>query len=358
MGKSRRLVGLDVLRGVAILLVLLNHGLPAQFPSAGIVGVTIFFALSGYLITGILTKDLDRHGKVRYGRFYRNRAIRLIPALLFMVAGLVVVTLIWDPLGEVGSLRRAVIVALTYTGNLPFFHGSGAIAHLWTLATEEQFYVVWPIVLAIGFHFRKYWLAVTVAALAILAVLIASILHAGDNVSSIYAYPTSWSLAMVIGAAARLGETRIDQWFPRDLGARALGSVALVGLIAISVTANITDRAAAYLIEAPLIAALSVVLIFVAKKWEKLPTNALRPILALGTISYAAYLWNYPMTIWVSHAGLTGWTNVIGAVVATIAAATISWYAIERPMMQFRKRLDSTKPSANLADAELVSAAS
>ena len=95
--RDGRIAGLDLIRGLAIALVLLRHAWPSTFAGGGIVGVVMFFALSGYLITGLLLSDIRRLGRVRYVRFYRNRALRLVPALVLMLGALDVVTLDLDP---------------------------------------------------------------------------------------------------------------------------------------------------------------------------------------------------------------------------------------------------------------------
>ena len=146
-GTTQRIAGLDLLRGIAIGLVMLRHAVPELAPGAGVVGVVMFFALSGYLITGLLSGELDRTGRLDLRRFYARRARRLVPALLALVAAVVVVTLLLDPLGDRDQLLKTVVVALTWTGNLPFGHASDATFHLWTLATEEQFYLLWPALL-------------------------------------------------------------------------------------------------------------------------------------------------------------------------------------------------------------------
>ncbi len=97
---KRRIEGLDLLRGLAIALVLIRHSQLIHFGGGGIVGVVIFFALSGYLITGLLVKDLTSYGRIRYGRFYLHRATRLLPALFALLAVYALITFIWNPLRE------------------------------------------------------------------------------------------------------------------------------------------------------------------------------------------------------------------------------------------------------------------
>ncbi|WIB64145.1 acyltransferase [Curtobacterium sp. MCBD17_040] len=166
-----RVQGWDVLRGVAVGLVLLRHAWPSIFGGAGIVGVVMFFTLSGYLITGILWRDLERFGRIRYGHFYRNRAIRLVPSLIVVTVAVGTVAALFNLLDDRGSLVRTAAVAITYTADLPFDHGSAAIEHLWTLATEEQFYLVWPVLLVVAFRLQRVRTMLIVSAGAIYLVL-------------------------------------------------------------------------------------------------------------------------------------------------------------------------------------------
>jgi peptidoglycan/LPS O-acetylase OafA/YrhL len=335
-----RIEGLDVLRGLAVGLVMLHHSWIGVFGSGGIIGVLIFFTLSGYLITGLLMGDLRRGGRVRYGRFYRNRALRLLPALYVLLVGLAVVTLTIDPRGERHALLGGILVAVFYVANLPLGVDYFTIVHLWTLSTEEQFYLVWPAVLAVGVRFRILRWVVVFAGLAILAMLFLT-LHAADHAGQIYQLPSSWSIAMVIGAAAQLGQARVTRWLPAPdtLGARVVQSLALATVLGLSVLPNPDNWAISYYAGGPLIAVLSVVLIFGAREWATIPTPALRPLLLLGTISYAAYLWNWPIAFWLG----VDTDHVVAPVltiIGTIVAATLSWWLVERPIAAWRMRMD------------------
>jgi peptidoglycan/LPS O-acetylase OafA/YrhL len=340
---SGRIQGLDVLRGIAILLVLLRHAWPDLFGGAGIVGVVMFFALSGYLITGILVGDIGKYGRIRYGRFYRNRALRLIPPLLFMLAGLAVISLTFDPLDDRSALLRTVLVGLTYTSNIPHIHGSPAIGHLWTLATEEQFYLVWPLLLSLGLRLRVLRWFVIAAGCGLYLVCWVSLLLVAPHYGIVYTLPTSWAVSMVIGAAACLSQRH---WEPLVSSRRRLvgmlGAVGITGLLAISLLPDLKDSALAYSLFGPLIATLSVLLIVALRTWQTVPLRAMLPLFWLGTISYAAYLWDYPIDLWL-RALLPGALVPLLSIAATVAAATISWFAIERPVMAWRRRLDERR---------------
>ncbi|HYF72229.1 MAG TPA: acyltransferase [Nocardioides sp.] len=311
--ERRRIDGLDLLRGLAIGLVMLRHALPGVFPGAGVAGVVMFFALSGYLITGLL----EERPPLRV--FYARRARRLVPPLLVLVAGVVVVTLAVDPLGDRDQLGWTVLWALTWTGNLPFGHASDATFHLWTLATEEQFYLVWPAALLLLGRRR----ALLVAAAATAAACVATTWWLAEDPDLAYSLPTSWAACFVVGAAVRLYGDRLA--VPRRSAAAALAVIALLGVV------PLRGHELTYLAGGPAIAALTGVLILAWRDWTTV-TGPLRAVVWLGTVSYAAYLWNYP---------LTHWLPALPALVLTVVAAALSWRYVEAPLARRQPRREA-----------------
>nr|WP_083751485.1 acyltransferase family protein [Saccharothrix sp. ALI-22-I] len=209
---SGRIAGLDVMRGIAILLVMLRHAFPGVFPGAGVVGVVMFFTLSGYLITGVLAKELERMGKVDYRRFYLRRARRLLPALVALVLVFAVVTWVFDPLGDRDRLPLTAAVLLTFTGNLPIGGVSAAAFHGWTLATEEQFYLLWPALLAFTWVRGRVGVSLVATGLAALTACVATLIWLWPNADNAYALPTSWFVCFVIGATTRLRGSHVPRW--------------------------------------------------------------------------------------------------------------------------------------------------
>jgi len=344
-----RIQGLDLLRGLAIGLVMLRHAAPSLAPGAGVVGVVMFFALSGYLITGLLHDELRRTGRIDFRRFYVRRARRLVPALLFLVAGVVVVTLVLDPIGDRGQLPKTVAVALTWTGNLPFGHASDATFHLWTLATEEQFYLLCPAVLAIGFATRRTAVALALSAAACVLSCVVTVLWLGEAPDLAYALPTSWAVCFVIGAGARLHSERrrpaaelvlVDELSGRHFANqdqfRRRGAEPSLALLALLCLLPLRGHALTYLVVGPLIAALTATLLLAWRDWTEVAHAALRPLVWLGTVSYGAYLWNYPLTVWLRpHLGVAAGVT---AAAATLVVAAVSWRLVEQPI-QSRKRV-------------------
>lgn len=317
----RRIAGLDVLRGVAILLVMLRHAFPDVFPGAGVVGVVVFFTLSGYLITGVLSRELESKGRVDFKRFYLRRARRLLPALVVLTVVFVAVTLVFDPLGERDKLVRTAAVLLTFTGNLPIGGVSPAAFHSWTLATEEQFYLLWPALLAFAWVRNRTGAVLVVTALGALAACTATLVWLWPNADNAYALPTSWFVCFVIGAATRLKLTRVPRW---------AAPIALAGLAVLSVI-PLRGHVLTYLVAGPAIAGCTAVLLLAWSKWEEVATPV-RPLVALGVLSYGAYLWNYPLTLWL-RPELGAAAGPIAAVL-TIVAAALSWRYVEEPVMR------------------------
>lgn len=190
---------LDVLRGFALVLVMLRHSFPSVFPGAGVVGVNIFFVLSGFLVTRSLIDEHERSGRIDCRRFWRKRIARLLPALLFFIASVVAVTIAWDPLEEITRLPHTVLASLTFTGDVPFWHRASSTYHLWTLAVEAQFYLIWPVVVAWAARRGRVRLALTLALLACLTAAVGTLVWLWDDPVLAYALPTPWASGIVVG---------------------------------------------------------------------------------------------------------------------------------------------------------------
>jgi peptidoglycan/LPS O-acetylase OafA/YrhL len=342
---SGRIPGLDLIRGLAILLVIARHANGPFFGGAGIVGVVMFFALSGFLITGILEKDIVRHGRILYGRFYLHRVFRLIPALLFLLLVFTLVEGCYNLTDSRDMVFRSIVVAMTYVANIPRIGDCApSLEHLWTLAVEEQFYLFWPLFITLAIKRGVCLQAIFSISLIIMACLTATIVIAWPLVGRVYSLPPSWSVSMVIGGAAFLYKDCLFRIL--KAGLPIYGSLSLLVLLALSLVPGAKGQAWFYLIGGPIVACMTVILIFWALKDRRLPF-LLRPLAALGIISYAAYLWNYPLKIWLSAMHVTGDTYIVP--IFTILMATASWFLVESPMRRLRLKIDANRDRANLA---------
>lgn len=331
--KRERIKGLDVLRGVAIGLVMLRHAWPETFGGAGIVGVVLFFALSGYLISGILMKDIDANGRVDYRRFYRNRVLRLIPAMVLLLIVFSGVELIIGPSNGTKGLVVGVAVAGLYLQDLlPFFAYPG-INHLWTLAVEEQFYLVWPalLVLFVRKEFLRKGLIASILGAFSLCVLSVFLAASMFNVSVVYPLPTTWASALMIGGAARIFQYRVSEIYRRHAGFLVGG--AILFLVVFSFLPDAKWHAATYILGGPMIATSAVILINYLISWRNLPSKIWSPICSLGVVSYGAYLWNGPITHWIIDVlHLSPWITLP----ATIVAAVGSWSLVEKHALRLK----------------------
>lgn len=331
---------LDGLRGLAILLVLLRHGSPTTFPGGGILGVDLFFVLSGWLITSLLVREWHRTGTLRLGRFFAHRARRLLPALYAMFAVVLLATV------ALGADTRTVgvdaLFATTYSFNLASYAGV-AVGNgpLWTLSTEEQFYAVWPVVLIVLIRFRRSVRAAfaTACALVVVVAVVRSVSYARVG-SRVYVLPTTWADALLAGAALALAaEAWPDGWrrVGRVVGrwpVQALCWAAALGSVAVP---DLKDGSHTYTLGLPLLAA-AIVGILWGVLVRPLPVVALvlsRPeVLALGAISYSLYLYNYLVFQYlIRHHVPTPVTVVVGSALSVVlAVASRRW--VELPGMR------------------------
>ncbi|ABK03383.1 acyltransferase 3 [Arthrobacter sp. FB24] len=345
----QRLDGLDVLRGAAVGAVLLGHSWPGVFQGAGIVGVIVFFVLSGYLITGVLLRDIERHRKVRYGRFYAHRAFRLLPALIAFLGVYAIVELTADVLGDrsKGIIGYTLLAGFGYLKDLPLpFDVSMAIGPLWTLAVEEQFYLIWPALLVLALRRNRQgqlvgWSAAVVFSLMTASVL-AMLILAPHLHSLVYALPTTWGLGLIIGSALRLYRVRMFSWFsgrrPRRL---ALPGAVLV-LAALVFFPRANESPAFFFVGGPLAMAAAAVLVVLAASRSQVMPRWTRPLQMLGTVSYAAYLWNYVVILWLNGGSTADLPPLVAvsAILLTLLVAVISWCTVEKLGRAGRDRFD------------------
>ena len=357
---GQRIQGWDVIRGVGMTFVLFTHALDTAgyvgHEGMGIVGLTSFFVLSGYLITGILHRDLVRFGRIRYGRFYWNRAVRLIPALLVVLIAYAVLESTIDRTTD--PVWLSLLIGVGYVANLPWLRElAGTLRHLWSLAFEEQFYFLWPAALAFftwkrqGVRFTQVALGASVVILLLTAFLFQS------SPSRLYTLPTTWASPVLIGCLAYLTRERCKSLIAPN-SKRGLPLLLLSATTLIACALTFDHSVLMMYFAGPTVAgAASLVLVMWAENWRQVRFWPAIPFVWLGTVSYATYLWNYPVTMYL-HEFITSAPLTIGlSVSVSIALASVSWYAIEKPsqrlkgLVRFRQpRTPPPKVSALLND--------
>jgi peptidoglycan/LPS O-acetylase OafA/YrhL len=305
---------LDGIRALAILLVLAQHiNLPSS-TLAGMVGVNLFFVLSGYLITSLLISEQDKKGGINLRRFYERRVRRLIPAL---VAVLVATGALMAIQGRLGDYIGPAAVSFFYVSDIAKAIGYdlGYVGHTWSLAMEEQFYLLWPALLI--FAPRK-WLA-PLAIAGIIGAVALQLLLVPDNVLAHFR-PDVRADAILWGCLIALIPVAVPRW---------AAAVSGIALLVVSFT-----------FLWPYAIGLSSVLsaVFIAGAASLAPILSARPLVRMGQISYGMYLWHAIPVGLFQQQTLAGNVLAMAAVVAiTIGLALISERWIERPFRRPRQ---------------------
>ncbi|RJQ73762.1 acyltransferase [Pseudonocardiaceae bacterium YIM PH 21723] len=333
----RHVAGLDGLRAFAVVGAMLFH---AGVLPGGFLGVDLFFVLSGFLITGLLLHEADRTGRIDLLGFWTRRIRRLLPAVLLLLAVILVWVYTWAPPATAHATANQTAWSLVYLNNWSALFGDAGywaatairtpLTHLWSLAIEEQFYLVWPLLVAGAFRLRRSHRVIATAALT------AASLSAGWQFLAAAEYGTeraylgtdTRAVALALGCLlAVLLARRAD--LAARVSPRIWGVVALVtgGWLAWSWgTAEIAE-AGLYrgrLVSCGVAATLLVAAVATCPDSRFVRVLSARPLVWLGKRSYSLYLWHWP--IWVM---VDGWIPRIGL---TLLAAVISYNLVEQPV--------------------------
>ncbi len=339
--------GLDGLRALAVIAVICYHaGLEVR---GGFLGVESFFALSGYLITALLLAEWRRDGRVHLTAFWARRALRLLPALVLLLAG-VLLFAFWLLPGETGALPGDTLAALGYAMNWRLIASGQSyfdpmarpplLQHLWSLAVEEQFYLLWPLLFLAGMRLlgaRRLAMLLLAAAVGS-AGLMALLYEPGTDPSRVYYGTDTRAGGLLLGAALAL------IWSPgrgQSAGRRAARLTDSAGLLALG------GLLAGYLLlddEHPLlyrggfllVAGLTAVTIIAATHAGARLVPALlgwQPLRWIGVRSYSLYLWHWPVfAVTRPYDDLPeGWYLLALRLALTVLLADLSYRSIERP---------------------------
>lgn len=366
-----RLGALDGLRFVAVVAVMAYHGGIWPARRGGFVGVDVFFALSGFLITSLLAGELCRTGRLRLGRFWWRRAWRLLPALAVMVTAVVAYVRLVAPPGRWPGLGADVASVALYVSNWHFvavdsnyFAASGSaslLTHTWSLAIEEQFYLLWPLVL-LGLwrvaggqaeRFRHLALATSMVGAVGSAAEMAYLYLDGASPSRLYYGTDTHASTLLIGAATALALTNPTRPRPSALVALTSGLGGL-GVIAVAASWLSGNSGLTYMGGLPVVGLATCAVIVSVVSAPCGPISkvlSLPPAQAVGRISYGMYLWYFPVFAVVTHAsvGLVGWPLFSLRVGADLAAASASWVLVERPAAAAARRPQATRLAQPLA---------
>lgn len=343
--------GLDGLRAVAVLAVIAYH-LEFGWAQGGLLGVGVFFVLSGYLITDLLLTQRECSGRISLRQFWLRRARRLLPALWVML----VVVAVWVYLAEPGQLtllRQDALAAFAYASNwwyvsqhVSYFFAFGPpspLGHLWSLAVEEQFYLVWPLLLIAGvrlIHRRRLLVPLVLAAAVASATAMALLYQPGADPSRVYYGTDTRAFELLIGAAlAMLWPSRRVAAALSRRGVRTLDAVGACGAVGIALMVAFTNQYQATLYQGGLvvvsIAAAAVVASLVHPATLMSKAFGARPLRWIGVRSYGIYLWHYPIIVLTTPLVDTAGPHLVRSALqvgATLAIAALSWRFIEAPI--------------------------
>ena len=363
---------LDGLRGLAVAAVLCFHG-GFSWATGGFLGVSTFFTLSGFLITTLLLTEHERHDRIGLRGFWSRRFRRLMPASLLCLAGVVVFGATVATSAQLETLRVEVLAALAQVANwqliasgtsyADIFTAPSPVQHFWSLAIEEQFYLVFPLamvgLLALGRRLGDPRRSVAVGlGVALAGSLLATFLLQGAAIDRIYYGTDTRAAELTIGALLAVA------LHGRCLSRAVSSALCWLGLAALAVTLVLwsvvhLDDGWLYRGGLAAFALVSATLIAGALQEQGPLRDALawEPLRRLGLISYGVYLFHWPIFLWLTpdRTGLGQWPLFGIRVAVTLAAAMASYFLLERPV-RLRQILTGPQPLvlAPLAMATIV----
>ena len=366
----RYLPGLDGMRALAVIAVVLFHS-PLAVATGGFLGVEVFFVISGYIITRALLTEREERGRIAIGRFWLRRARRLLPALFLLLAGVAAWSAFFAQ-GELAGLRRDMGAAFFYVTNWDLivtgenyfdsWERPSLLRHLWSLAVEEQFYLIWPLLLIGGLAIlrKRLLLALILAGAALSAGVMAALHEPGGGVSRIY-YATDTrasglligaALAFVWGAPLAVARGRIRA-AAEGAGLAMLGAA---GLGALTGFVLLLDGDSTFLYRGGFaLTGVATAALIVAATHGRSPFARLlgvRPLPWLGLRSYGIYLWHWPVMA-LTRPGvdvpLDGLALFALQAALTLALAEASYRWVETPIRtgalgRLRQRLRAGAP--------------
>lgn len=345
---------LDGLRAIAVVSVMVYHGY-LGVAGGGFLGVDLFFVLSGYLITTLLLLEYDATGTISLSAFWLRRAKRLLPVMFVVVGVVMLIGALTAGPDALKVIRNDGIATIFYSANwrqafseqsyFDQFADPSPFRHMWSLAIEEQWYLVWPLVLAFAlprlFARQVSWVGGLGVAVLLSAGAMAWHAHGAADTSRAYYGTETRVQTLLVGAmlAFLLHRFRTDTG-PIESNSpwvKWVGLFGVGGFVAAVFLVRDTDRwmyNGGFLLVALLGAAATAGTVIATERNPLRSMLARRPLPQIGRISYGLYLWHWPIFTWLteSRLGFTGLAQFAVQVTVTVAAAMVSFVVIERPM--------------------------
>jgi peptidoglycan/LPS O-acetylase OafA/YrhL len=354
-GKHIRHIGyrpdIDGLRAVAVLSVLFFHAFPALL-SGGFVGVDIFFVISGYLISRVILTTLER-GTFSIADFYSRRIRRIFPALIVVLAACLAFgwhTMLADDLMQ---LAKHVLGGATFVSNFVLWGEAGyfdkaselkPLLHLWSLGIEEQFYIIWPLLLWVVWRLRTSLLPIVV--IIGLASFILNIVGVHEHATATFYSPLSRGWELIVGATLAcfgsrsspkdgmaVTSTSVIEQMQESQTARTV--ISIVGALFIAYSIFCIDNTLAFPGKWALFPTIGAALIIVAGPgaWVNRVLLSNRVMIFIGLISFPLYLWHWPLLAFAKSAYPEGlsWSGRLGLLASSVVLATLTYLYIERP---------------------------
>jgi peptidoglycan/LPS O-acetylase OafA/YrhL len=346
-GDGSRIRSLDGLRAISVAAVLFGHLCGTRgfeffgaYPHVGDVarlGVTVFFVISGFLITGLLMSEMVETGGISLRKFYARRVLRIVPAFLVFVFCMLIAT----SLGFVQLTGLDLATAFTWTVNFNPSR-SWAIGHLWSLSVEEQFYLLWPATIVIcGLKKGRNWAIVAfVAAPVIRAAMHIALPHSPARDLEIFpAVADSMAIGCVVAIERdRLLQCRWWQALTRPVIAWFMLAIVLAIL-------PFNDYTVVSCFATPMTLIALAAIVEGSTRWSGMASRVLnaRAMVWIGTLSYSLYLWQQPFLNRNSHAL---WSTFPMNLVLAFACACVSYYLVERPFLKLRRHFRAGRSSS------------
>jgi peptidoglycan/LPS O-acetylase OafA/YrhL len=345
---------LDGMRAFAILAVMLTHA-KMRFTQGGFIGVDIFFVLSGFLITSILVREFNQHQRIDLKNFYLRRVLRLAPALLVFLATFTILSVLLLSSGKAQSNFIDSLIALFYVSNWAWafqIHPPRFLAHTWSLSIEEQFYILWPIILISLFRFIRSRINILVVILlltVVSCVVRVYLAFGGASMERLYNGLDTRAVAILIGCLLGflLSSNIMNEghhWLETSL--KFLAPLSAISLLLLCAALSEKDRAV-YYYWLSLVEVLSgIVILDIIYS----PSSILRKILSIkilvwiGSISYGLYLWHFPIFRALRMMGFHRLEVLFIGIGCTFVVASISYYFLERPILKLKSRLAPDTP--------------